>query len=156
MSDTTDSAPPKNKGGRPRRKPTPEMVARARHLIGRMVYAARVVQQLQRRYQCSRALGYRAVALAQKELRDELAGTTGTDPAALCYAGLLSIASNSQATEGERCRAWGSIVKLLGVRAVADLSDDDATRKLLAEIAARQAARSVKAKTPNEEHDNGT
>jgi hypothetical protein len=104
---------------------------------------------LARKFDVSRSVAYRAIKAAQDELRRELAGD-GADPATAAYAGLVAVAANPKANERERVAAWLGVVRLLGVKAVGQLANDDAARKLLAEIAARQAKRSVTPKTPNE------
>lgn len=150
MSSTSgETDAPKNRGGRPRAKVTPEMVSAARHWLGRLVYPARVAARVARKFDVSRAVAYRAIRQAQEELRRELAGE-GADPATAAYAGLVAVAANPKASERERVAAWNGVVRLLGVRAVSALADDAAALRLLHEIAERKANRPATPKTPNE------
>jgi hypothetical protein len=146
------------KGGRPKKRYSREQLDFALELLGREHLSSRIVARLMEKFAgLGRAKAYKLVNEARGELRAQLAGE-GFHPAALLWGAYLRLIFRDDVRDEVRIQALNGAVKLIGAGALLEvLRDDGDATKLLEQIAARQAARlGATAKTPNEEHDNGT
>lgn len=139
----------KKKAGRPSRTFTREEIDAALQLLGQEYYASRVVGRLQERFShLGRDLCYRLVDEAKKQAVSDLTDATGSSPMVTIYLGLCALAFGEKVKDQVKVQALAGMTKLLGVKAIRDLTETGDVEKFLREIGLRQQARLAEQATP--------
>jgi hypothetical protein len=107
---------------------------RARELIGTRQYASAAAKELAKEFGFSVDLGYRLIAEVREDIQEELAGR-GVDPATGLFLFFESFMAAEHLDPFERLAAAGHMMKLLGLKRLADKLGGEDVDAYLARLA---------------------
>ena len=140
------SEKPKGKGkptgGRPAIVFELRHLDRAQELLGQRGYVSRVATELAQEFKFGRSTAYDLIRCAQAATVAALRGDAeGSDPLVQVYLSMLAIMCGEDERTCDRINAAGQIIKMLGLKKIADALGGGDVDEFLANILARRAAR---------------